>query len=33
MEGRNWSMFGLTIDVTGLCPQNTCRAQYMLYLM
>jgi len=33
MEGRKWSMYGLTIDVTGLCPQKTCGAQYMLYLI
>jgi len=33
MEGWNWSMHGLTIDVTELWPQRTCWAQYMLYVM
>ena len=33
MEGRNWSMYGLAIDVTELCPQRTCGAQYTLYVM
>ena len=33
MESRNWSMYGLKVDVTELLPQRTCGAQYMLYLM
>jgi len=33
MEGRNWSIFGLKIDVIGLWTQRTCGAQYMLYVM
>jgi len=33
MEGRNWSMYGLAIDVTELWPQRTCGAQYTLYVM
>jgi len=34
MEGRNWSMYGITIDVTGLWPsRTTCGAQYTLYLV
>jgi len=30
MEGRNWSMYGLNVDVTELCSQRTCGAQYTL---
>jgi len=33
MEGRNWSMYVLPIDVTELWPQRTCGAQYTLYVM
>ena len=33
MDGRNWSMKGLGIDVTELWPQRTCGAQYTLYVM
>jgi len=33
MEHRNWSVYGLKIDVIELWPQRTCRAQYMLCVM
>ena len=33
MEGRNWSMYGLAIDVTELWPQRTCGLQNMLYVI
>jgi len=33
MEGRNWSMDGLKIDVTELWPQGTCGAQHTLYVI
>jgi len=33
MEGWNWSMYGLAIDVTELWPQRTCGAQYTLGVM
>jgi len=33
MEVRNWSMYGLAIDVMELWPQRTCGPQYMLYVM
>jgi len=33
MGGRNWSIYGLKIDVTELIPQRTCGAQYTLYVM
>jgi len=33
MEGRNWSMYRLAIDVTELWPQRTCGVQYTLYVM
>jgi len=32
MEGRNWSMYGLAIDVTELWPQKTCGPQYIYYI-
>jgi len=33
MEGRNWSMYGIAIDVTELWPQRTSGAQYRLYVI
>ena len=33
MEGRNWSIYGLSADVTELCPQRACDGQYTLYVM
>jgi len=33
MEGWNWSMYGLKIDVTELMVQSTYGAQYTLYVM
>jgi len=32
MEDRNWSMYGLKIDVMELWPQRPCGAQYTLYV-
>jgi len=33
MESRNWSIYGLAIDVMELWPQRTCGAQYTLCVM